>query len=179
MLAFGRTLIYVVEIEIEIEITLGIGPHSSLDVVSWSSIRVQVDCDTDSYIEQYSCVNVSESWKLINARKSFPSGHSSLSVYSAVYLSVTTWSVVFLTGKRCTDTGQQTNCNNYTAYYHTTIKIVRLSVTVGDRGKRRAARGWLSGWLSSSQQQTLNGRAARVYTCTCVHDNTPSTRLLK
>jgi len=28
-------------------------------------------------------------------------------------------------------------------YFNTTIKIVRLSVTVGDRGKRRAARGWL------------------------------------
>jgi len=27
---------------------------------------------------------------------------------------------------------------------HTTIKIVRLSVPVGDRGKRRAARGWLA-----------------------------------
>jgi len=33
---------------------------------------------------------------------------------------------------------------NQTDGYHTTIKIVRLSVTVGDRGKRRAARGW---WL--------------------------------
>jgi len=29
-------------------------------------------------------------------------------------------------------------------------------VTVGDHGKRRAARGW----LSASQQQTLSGRAA-------------------
>jgi len=54
----------------------------------------------------------------------------------------------------------------------TTIKIVRLSVTVGDRGKRRAARGW----LSDSQQQTLSGRAARVCTpigasllCLCGH----------
>ena len=28
-------------------------------------------------------------------------------------------------------------------YNHTTINIVRLPVTVGDRGKRRAARGWL------------------------------------
>jgi len=44
--------------------------------------------------------------------------------------------------------------------HHTIIKIVRLSVTVGNRGKRRAARGW----LSASQQQTLSGRAARVYT---------------
>jgi len=26
---------------------------------------------------------------------------------------------------------------------YTSIKIVRLSVTVGDRGKRHAARGWL------------------------------------
>ena len=26
---------------------------------------------------------------------------------------------------------------------YTTIKIVRLLVTVGDRGKRHAARGWL------------------------------------
>jgi len=58
---------------------------------------------------------------------------------------------------------------------HTTIKTVRLPVTVGDRGKRRAARGW----LSASQQQTLSGRAARVQTCTCVHDNIPCTRLPK
>jgi len=44
--------------------------------------------------------------------------------------------------------------------HHTTIKIVRLSVTVVDRGKRRAARDW----LSASQQQTLSGRAERVCT---------------
>jgi len=44
--------------------------------------------------------------------------------------------------------------------HRTTIKIVRLSVTVGDRGKRCAARDW----LSASQQRTLSGRAARVYT---------------
>jgi len=31
-------------------------------------------------------------------------------------------------------------------------------MTIGDRGKRRAA----SGWLSASQQQTLSGKAARV-----------------
>jgi len=37
-----------------------------------------------------------------------------------------------------------------------TIKIGRLSVTIGDHGKRRAARDW----LSASQQQTLSGRAA-------------------
>jgi len=49
---------------------------------------------------------------------------------------------------------------------------------VGNRGERRAARGWLSA-LSSSQQQTLSGRAARVYTCTCVHDNMPCRRLPK
>ena len=40
-------------------------------------------------------------------------------------------------------------------------------MTVGDRWKRRVTRGW----LSASQQQTLSGRAARVYTCTRVHDN--------
>ena len=27
--------------------------------------------------------------------------------------------------------------------------------------------------VSASQQQTLSGRGARVYTCTCVHDNIP------
>jgi len=58
---------------------------------------------------------------------------------------------------------------------HTTIKIVRLSVTVGDRGKRRPARSW----LSASQQQTLSGRAVRVYTFTRVHDNIPCRRLPK
>jgi len=57
----------------------------------------------------------------------------------------------------------------------TTIKIVRLSVAVGDRGKLRPARVW----LSSSQQQTLSGRVARVYTCTCVHGNRPCRRLPK
>jgi len=31
----------------------------------------------------------------------------------------------------------------HSAVIYTTIKIVRLSVTVGDCGKRRAARGWL------------------------------------
>lgn len=39
------------------------------------------------YIEQYTCSNASDTWKLIDARKSFPSSHSSLSVYTAVYLS--------------------------------------------------------------------------------------------
>jgi len=57
--------------------------------------------------------------------------------------------------------------------HHTTVKIVISSTTVGDRGKRRAARGW----MSASQQQTLSGRAARVYTCTWVHDNMPCRRL--
>jgi len=32
---------------------------------------------------------------------------------------------------------------NLPIFIYTTIKSVRLSVTVGDRGKRRAARGWL------------------------------------
>jgi len=31
---------------------------------------------------------------------------------------------------------------NEDRWHHTTIKIVRLSVTIGDRGKQRAARGW-------------------------------------
>jgi len=30
--------------------------------------------------------------------------------------------------------------------------------------------------VSASQQQTLSGRGARVYTCTCVHDNIPCRR---
>ena len=33
--------------------------------------------------------------------------------------------------------------------------------------------------VSASQEQTLSGRGARVYTCTCVHDNIPYRRLPK
>ena len=33
--------------------------------------------------------------------------------------------------------------------------------------------------VSASQQQTLSGRGARVYTCACVPDNIPCTRLPK
>jgi len=37
--------------------------------------------------------------------------------------------------------------------YHTTVKIVRLSVTVGDRGRQRAARGcWLTPQPASSRR---------------------------
>jgi len=54
----------------------------------------------------------------------------------------------------------QKRVNMTSSYY--TIKIVRLLVTVGDRGKRRAARGC----LSARQQQTLSGKAARLYTPT-------------
>ena len=41
---------------------------------------------------------------------------------------------------------------------------------------------WLAGHgrhatVSASQEQTLSGRGARVYTCTCVHDDIPCTRL--
>jgi len=33
--------------------------------------------------------------------------------------------------------------------------------------------------VSASQEQTVSGRGARVYTCTCVHDNIPCRRLPK
>jgi len=51
-------------------------------------------------------------------------------------------------------------------------------VTVGDLGKTCAAHGWL-GVVSASQQQIVSVRDARVYTCTCVHDNIPCRCLLK
>jgi len=61
-------------------------------------------------------------------------------------------------------------------YTTRTIKIRRLSVTeVG-------AAGWA--WsthatVAASQEQTLSGRGARVYTRTCVHDNILCKRLPK
>ena len=70
------------------------------------------------------------------------------------------------------------------ANVYTTIKIVRLSMTVGS-GLLRVA-GWACwAWsthasVSASQQQkTLRGRGARVYTCICIHDNIPCRRLPK
>ena len=69
---------------------------------------------------------------------------------------------------------------------YTTIKIVRLSMTAGDRGKRsviggagRSCWAWSTQASLSSSQQSLSGRGARIYTCTCVHDIIPCRRLPK
>jgi len=58
-------------------------------LVRCREIRYVVICGVDSYVEHYACSNATDLWKLINARKSFPSGHSSMSAYVAVYLLVT------------------------------------------------------------------------------------------
>jgi len=60
---------------------------------------------------------------------------------------------------------------------YTTIKIVKV---VGDRRRpwEAACRAWSThASVSASQQQTLSGRGALVYTCTCVRDNIPCRRL--
>jgi len=84
---------------------------------------------------------------------------------------------------------------------YTTINFTRYSVTKVGALYGRLICGWLGVvvarnfpyWASlpgraghgchtlrsSSQQQTLSGRGARVYTCTRVHDNAPCRRLPK
>jgi len=53
------------------------------------------------------------------------------------------------------------------------ICTVIKTTSVGDAGAARRA------WSTRLAAATLSGRGARVYTCTCVHDNVPCRRLPK
>jgi len=85
--------------------------------------------------------------------------------------------------------GQQSYCNPQKAPHcaetrHNLAQECVCSAAVTEVGALSVA-GWACwAWsthasVSASQQQTLSGRGARVYTCTCVHDNIPRERLSK
>jgi len=54
---------------------------------------------------------------------------------------------------------------------YTTINFVRLSVIVGDRGKRRDARGWLGvlGVVDTRFGVSQPAADAERYRCACLH----------
>ncbi len=47
-------------------------------------------CEYCSYIQQVVCTSDLPSWQMADARKSFPSGHSSYGFYSATFVVVST-----------------------------------------------------------------------------------------
>jgi len=98
-------------------------------------------CVGDSYIEQYTCSNMSDSWKLLNARMSFPSGHSSLSTYAAVYLSVT--NSLFLTN---TALYRNTCYNNIAEHWIASETMTEVTgwLALAQLSQRDRAAKWLS-----------------------------------
>ena len=154
--------------------------YSSLFIPIVEIIQLYYRANTDKHTQQTDCSTWTTNWWIkitINNERSLTSSYSvNMCTHYAGWCN--NWVVHSMVNWRDTDSLERdfsVQTHSVIRNNHTTIKIVRLSVTVGDRGKRHAARGW----LSSSQQQTLSGRAARVYTCTCVHDNIPCKRLPK